>query len=338
MIGWIRQGFTLLIGMVGIFSATAQAPSSNDEFGVLPPSTLGVRLEGLDPSVLMGQAWRSFYVGQLGEALLFARQAMRLLGDTSEGHYLIGLVFLDEGEFTLAEQHLQRALHHQDRHNMEDLYLLALVNVHLGAGNEEAYVRYLNTVVHGTNHLSDVLRTARENEAKQRSHAKAILLREGLDRVIQMYRWPADLRLIGIEALGFYHYGQKTDQSDELAVEYFLHAMVAHVGVLIDRMLFYDPSYVFTGLDTLLRDAQRHEEMRVYIESSDLYRVIFMLAASVYAYNRSPLSKVIWNRLRMQPGDSVWISRAQARFLNPDVDEFVLGQSTFAQLSLPKVY
>ncbi len=339
--GWTRKGCALFLSIVGIVSATAQQNydlTQNDEFGTLPPTTLDVRVEGLDPPVLMGQAWRSFYAGHLGEALIFTRRAMRLEGDTAEGHYLIGLVFLAEGEFLLAEKHLQKALLYQDRYHMQDLYLLALVNVQLGLGNEEAYVRYLNTVTHGSDNLPVSVRTLRETEAKQRTHAKDILFREGLDRVIQMYRWSADLRLIGIEALGSYHYGQKTDQSDELAVEYFLHAVVAHSGVLIDRMLFYDPSYVFTGMDDLLRDAQRYEEMRSYIISSDFYRTLFMLAASIHAYDRSPLSKVIWNRLRLQPGDSEWVRRAQARFFSPATLDVLLDLDMFLPITLPKVH
>lgn len=341
MRGWVRQGCAVLLSMIGFFSIDAQQnydSAQNDGFGTLPPSHLDVRVEGLDPPVLMGQAWRSFYAGQLGEALIFTRRAMRMEGDTAEGHYLIGLVFLAEGEFILAEQHVQRALRYQDRYHMEDLYLLALVNVALGTGNNEAYLRHLNTVVYGSDNLTVAMRTARETEARQRVQAKDILLREGLDRVIQLYRWPADLRLPGLEALALYHYAQKTDESDELALQYFLHAVVAHTGVLVDRMLFYDPSYVFVGMDTLLRDARQYDELRAYIKSSDFYRVLFMLAASIYAYDGSSLSKVIWNRLRLQPEDSVWIRRSQARFFNPEAEAAVPGENVFAPVTLPSVY
>jgi tetratricopeptide (TPR) repeat protein len=310
----------------GVYASLAQDEIAsnypdNSSFGKLPtPISHVINTDGMDPILVMSMAWASYEVGDLGSALQYATRVQRQLGQDSQSNYLMGLVFMHEGLHDLAERSLRLALRYAHRADERADYALALANLYYGMKEYEAMKQQLEDVIFGdTAHDEFGSRYALSQQWRQ---ARNVLQREGLDRVIQLYRWSGLHHNEAVEILALQAYSEDSYESYGRAVELLLYSTVIHAGVLIERLMFYDPSYRFTSLSELLARAASYTEMRTYIETSGIYRTLFLLASSLYAYDRSDVSKIIWNSLRLQPSGSSWVRRAGIRFYEPRQDDF----------------
>lgn len=279
-----------------------------------------INIEDTDPSIIMSLAWAAYETRNLGVALQYAIGVRKILDNSSQASYLMGLIFMHEGLYFLSERSLKSSLEYS--RTKEEILdsAMALAHLYYRMKNYDLMNEYLenvifNRLVDREDLIPDHVLTA------QMQQARLLLHREGLDRVLQLYRWSGHVE--AAELLALYAHNQDTYEGYGKAVELFLYSIVTHVGVLIEHIMLYDPEYRFSTLEELLVYSQHYPEMSDYIKNSDLYRTLFLLASSLYAYNQSDVSKIIWNGLRLQFGsNSQWVRRAEIRFFNPQIDRF----------------
>ncbi|NIZ47475.1 hypothetical protein PVA44_00525 [Entomospira nematocerorum] len=316
----------ILINGLGLFvlamALSAQDQMNNAEFGNMPqPLSFLVDTEGMDPSVIMSLAWASYERGDLGAALQYAQRVNVVMShSSSDASYVIGLVMMHEGLHTLAERSFLQALKYAHTTEERADYSMSLAKLYFLMGEYEAMNQRLNDVIFPY-YFNDDMQMHKVTLTQQWSQARIILQREGLDRVIQMYRWQGLHHVDAVELLALYAYVQDSYEQYAHAVELFLYSVVIQVGVLIERMMVYEPQYRFSSLQELLQLSQLYPEMREYVEKGNIYRTLFLLASSLYAYEQSDVSRIIWNGLRLQPGSSPWLRRANFRFFNPGQED-----------------
>jgi tetratricopeptide (TPR) repeat protein len=304
----IKQALSILL----IFQVLAAGGALYGQEAALGRELAAIR----EPSILLSLAWRYFDEKRLGDALIFAQKAWKENGNyLSEASYLMGLIYQAQDELKLAQRHFERALDEDvlDERRVQSMY--ALANVYLLQREYDLYLSVLKDIERKT-YDDDSLATLN----RQRGQARVILLREGLNRVIELYRWPHLNSLLAIEMLGLNAYHQDTDEDAAFALESFLYAVVAKAGVIIRRVQYYRPDYVFSTLEQLLTDASSYEEIRHYIVESEFFRSYYFLAAALYAYNNASQSKVLFNRIRLRSAAGVWAVRAEKQFWEPFID------------------
>lgn len=293
-----------------------------------------ISLDRLDTQVIMGKAWSSFRAGRLGEALAMARTVMSRRGAWSEADYLIALVYEAEGELALAERHYDLALQDAESFYERPAYMYALANVYRASGDEAKYIAMLESI-----QQEAIGPDNQETIANQRVQARKTLLKEGLNRIINLYRWPNDISLKASEALGIHYYQQGTQEGYAKALENFIYVTAARAGAVIERLRYYNPAYNYTNLLALLDEAQMREETRSFLEESQFFRSLYFLACSVYAFDGSSQSKVLWNWVRLRPEAGIWAKRAERQFFAPYIETYSLDEVKFnADVLAPNVY
>ncbi|MCL2520648.1 MAG: hypothetical protein FWE37_06575 [Spirochaetaceae bacterium] len=276
-----------------------------------------------EPNILLSLAWSNFENRRLGDALIFAQRAWQYNGSRfSEASYLMGLIYRAQNELTLAERHLERAIDEDSTYLLRTKYLYALAELYL---MREEYGLYLAV-------LTDIERRDFDDYnfttlRRQREQAGQILMREGLNRVIELYRWEVNPSLLAVEmqALAFYRMGSPAEAMQ--AIENFLYAMVVKSSMLISHLQFYRPSYRFTGLEELLDMALSYHEMHQYLIESDFFRSYYFLALSLAAVGEVGQSRVLLNRIRLRPEAGQWQIRAESQFRQPFFDEYGFYES-----------
>ncbi|NIZ40010.1 hypothetical protein PVA45_00545 [Entomospira entomophila] len=319
----IKQILMNGLGLIALTMAlSAQDQTGSAEFGTMPqPLSFLVDTEGMEPNVVMSLAWASYERGDLGAALQYAQRVNHTMGNTSsDASYLIGLVMMHEGLHTLAERSFLKALKYAYTNEERADYSMSLAKLYFLMTEYEAMKQRLHDVVFPY-HAGDDAAMYQATLTQQWIQARSILQREGLDRVIQMYRWQGLHHVDAVELLALHAYTQDSYEQYAVAVELFLYSAVIQVGVLIEQMMLYDPQYRFHSLEELLQLARLYPEMQEYVERGNIYRTLFLLASSLYAYEQSDVSRIIWNGLRLQSGSSPWLRRASFRFFNPGQDD-----------------
>ncbi|NIZ19408.1 tetratricopeptide repeat protein [Entomospira culicis] len=314
----------LMIGIAVQISAQTQSSiaQERERFGQMPTSRGSViDTAGMDARIVMSLAWASFEQGDLASALQYAERIRQELGQHSEAEYLIGLIYMKEGLPLLAERSLKNALLYAYTAEERADYGLALANLYYRMQDYPAMEQQLEDVIFGLPYDDEAI-AFRQTLTGQMRQARQIMLKEGIDRVAELYRWQGLHHDIAVEMLALYAYNHDTYVGYGRAVELFTYSTILKVGVLVNQLMVYDPSYRFSTLEDLLVQAKRYPSMQIYIDNVDFYRTIFFLAASLYAYEKSDVSKILWNGLRLQSSTSPWIRRAALRFRQPMIEDF----------------
>jgi tetratricopeptide (TPR) repeat protein len=314
----------LMVGLGQIIFAQEAPLNDPERIGSGPTGYSSRQLaneETLDPQVMMSLAWAAYEQGDLGRALQYAQRTSRALTQHADSQYLIGLVYLKDGLHTLAERALKNAMLYAYTDEERADYAMALATLYYRINEFQAMQIHLEDVVLGFP-LSDEAVALRTTTKEQISRARQILLNEGLERVAQLYRWQGLHHDSAVEVLALHAYSQDTYVGYGKAVEYFTYSAVVKIGVLIEHLIAYDPGYRFESLQELLNRAGEYRQAQIYMEKTELYRTLFLLAASLYAYEKSDVSKIIWNGLRLQQSNSIWVRRSALRFREPLIENF----------------
>ena len=322
--------------------------------------------DNLPPQILLSKAWASFDLRRIGDAHLYANAAWKKSGQNlPEANYLIGLVHYANADYTLAQRYFNRALTEEPNPKSRVYFLYASAAIHVAEGKIDDYAAVMRSI------MNEGLPASQQELLKnQRQQALKILFKSGLDRVLDLYRWPGRRDIFAAESLAMLMYQRSVLKEEgrlpklerplfELdpeplpghvydkkqpgsnirpdmaeAVELLLYALDSQVSTIINRMKYYRPDYTFTTLEKLFEDARSYREIREYIMQGGLYRTYYLLAVAMYRYNPDDTQyKVLLNKLRLIPQAGEWARRAQAQFDAPYTETYNLESTELINIS-----
>lgn len=255
------------------------------------------------------QGHRSFDQGAFGDALRSYQSALAEAGIMPEAELGIARVYAAQADDVLAIRFYRQTLEQEDQFDLPELAHIAryeLAEIYRRQRRPEAYEETLLQVV-----AEDALFTDPEEEAT-RDQMRDVLLSEGLDRLLVLYRLQELFSTEAHQRLAE-HY---VEGGRDIALE---HAMFAVVKILSEAISVYRERYFdyeFESVVEFHRRLERQPLIREYLQDAGLYRSLYYLARSVENYQpRSGVAREIMATI-VALGESAgpWAGRAQ-RFL-----------------------
>ncbi|MBI9099792.1 MAG: hypothetical protein JEY91_15035 [Spirochaetaceae bacterium] len=211
--------------------------------------TAGIeKLDSMESWLLFEKGLFTFNKRQYGESLNFFNKLIERHGVYPEAEYWIGRVFEQEGEYLLAEKQYRKALEGErvlliPQEKFEIQYRLAELYKYLE--NYDSYKQVLNSI--GTSELEkNQLALANENAAIN------TLKKDGIDRMILLFRHEFTYSIEAFNQLGIYYY--KTGEY-KMATSKLVYPILSLYSIAIDFLRKLDPEFVYPeNIDVLLEN------------------------------------------------------------------------------------
>lgn len=238
-----------------------------------------------------------------------------------EAEFWIGYIFELEGELELAERQYLRALERKNHlYSPEDAYtilyrLAFLYEMMYKYGSYEAT-------------LTQVLDMSLEEQSGEISSDRgelmySLLEREGLNRVLLLYRSGAEIGQVAFRRLGKFYY--QTGRYRE-SIVVLLDSLVISVSTLIEHIREHNREYEFISLETLLFEIEGSKLFSSYLSESGFSENLYYLAASLFAQGEVRRSREVWSILLYLPEGNFFREKAVQQLAEPYIEPLLFPQ------------
>jgi tetratricopeptide (TPR) repeat protein len=251
--------------------------------------------------------------GEFGEALEIFRtiQAGGLI--YPEADIATGDVYRIEGETELARRHYERAYAQKQLLRVPDDRFTILYRLESLFRDSDRYADMEESL----------LRVLREDSQyyeavylASRDAMRELFFETGLDRLLQLYRFPDNLAVRAHSRLAWYYSRSGQPVS---AVTHALFAIVTKVTETIEALTEGTPSYRFSEPDSVARRrttpsalpwpdtaallslAFREQEVRAYLNASGLAEDLYNLGVALFLSGELELARNVWQLLASSP-------------------------------------
>lgn len=270
-------------------------------------------LEDEKPLWVEFQEAKSLYEnGRFQEALDFFLEVTKSETPYPEAEYMIGMLYLEEGELAIAEKQVIKAIDLSEFLEVkEDLnkYKYSLARIYL---LKEEYDNYIYT-------LKDIL--GRDeidiDEIRDQKAYYDMLLNSGIDRLLHLYRKEADNVLDARLYLGYFYNSQGDYKA---SVNYLLSPMLALFSEAIEDETLRDREYVFESMEIFFKEIPKDDRISQYFIEHDMYKVLYYLGESLYGLGEEERAMEIWNLLAHSNIKSLWVNKSKKQVLNPTLE------------------
>lgn len=269
------------------------------------------------PWLLLELGKRAFREKNFGQALDYFRTSIARGGITPEAEMWIGRVFEEDGELDLAENQYQRAL--ADASQFEIPAEATTIRYDLARiyNNTNQYGKYevtLKKIVSLDKQFVD------PTEAFTRQSMVRVLKTDGLDKLLVLYRLDNQETLQAHSELGelYYRTGRYSDSILNLTF-----AVITVFTVAIDAYRAEHPAYSFSSLDNLFLLATKHPRINNFLNSSNIFKDLYYLAASLYANGDGERAAAIWKLIMRHTPMNTWWLRSDAQLSSPHIEPII---------------
>lgn len=293
-----------------------------------------------DPSwLLFEKGMRAWREGDFGGSLRFFQLAAEKEAVYPEAEYRIGIIYEKEGQPDLAERQYKKALEmSRALYIPEDKYeiLYRLSGLYLLSGRYPAYEETLLTIL-------DEESTADAARIRNEHAWCSVLVEQGLDKLLYLYRLDLTYSLRATSELGVYYY-----KAGDYRAAYLKNLMAVLTGysviarelllenpdfefpateqdlIAVDDAYYYHsletPDRPFSGAMYLLDWADTHPSVKEYLIQTEFYRSLYYLGMSLFALGHTESARSIFDHIRHAESAGVWKNRARGQFENPRID------------------
>ncbi len=273
-----------------------------------------VNSDNIPAWILVEQGKKAFREDEFGIALRYFREAIEKEGVFPEAEYRIGNVFEKEQELALAVKQYEKTLSMENALYIPEERYTILYNLAFVYEKTEKYKQYEDTLLQII--ADDTLFSARENETF-RSALYNNMVENGLDKLLILYRLESDFSLEALKLLGVYYY--KSGRYNR-AIHHFLFPLITVFSNCIDELRKKDPDYEFEETEECLRLIMREERLRNYVEKTELFKIIYYLAASLFAEGYLQRAESLWRYVVEWSMTETWRNRAEAQLSQPYIE------------------
>ncbi len=232
-----------------------------------------------------------------------------------EAEYWIGKVFRMEGEYSVAIDQFRKALNHSlllDIPGEELNIRYALADAYAMSSQYKAMEATLLAIC-----ADDQLWSGDEHQFTRESMGK-LLVSEGVDRFVQLYRHYASEYYPAHKELGVYFYlsGRHARASDHLSFAFLL-----ETTLIVEELRQRDQSWRFSSLSAAWRDAMALPELRERALEDEYFKTIYYFAASLYAVGKRTSAFELWRFVSSVPEAGEWGTRSKRQIQSPYIEE-----------------
>jgi tetratricopeptide (TPR) repeat protein len=257
-----------------------------------------------------------------------ALEAFGRLKNYPEAEYWIGEVYRVEGELPLALAQYNRAYSmravledpgfanslkyriagiHRVRHEFGEMenILLMIIN------NEDPL--WFNSNRGDENRTNVSLPFAEASASFARSGMTRILLAEGIDRFLEIYRYNNGVVEQAHRQLGFFY----INNGQPSALPHLMFAFLIQNTVIIEELRRRQFDFVYTDLETLIEEVNKNPLLLSYINEVEYFKTAYYLAAALFRNQNTSSEMRIWSFLSTLPQAGEWHQRAVMQLRNP---------------------
>ncbi len=263
--------------------------------------------------VLVERAERQIRAGQFGAAIRELRRSLALQPQNAEALFAMGRAYAAVADYSIALDYLSQALEHRDSFSAPELAL----SVHY----ERAGIYYTRReLARYRDELLMILEQSEPEESFLPERITPVFRREGLDRVLVLYRVPENggTRARGMLGELLVGLGQYAAAGEQLAL-----SVIQQLTTVVDAVRAKDPLYEYTTVMTLLADAASVEHISDYLGRSSLFHDLYYLAASYWGEG-DQFALALWRMLSQLPGSGLWGERAGRQAADPQLEPLLV--------------
>lgn len=263
--------------------------------------------------VMVEQAERQIDEGQFGEAIRGLRRSLTVSPENADALFAMGRAYKAIVDYTVALDYLERALDSSDTFRAPQRALLVRYERAEIYRTQRAFARY-------EQELDAILSEAILPEAFLPERLMPIVAREGVDRMLVLYRVPEDggtraRSMLGELLIGLGRYAQ--------AGEVLSVAVIQSLTTIVEGVLRRDPLYEYTTVAELLADARDYPAIADYLDRTSLYADLYFLAAA-YLGEGLGYARPLWQILSQLPEAGVWAGRAARQVDDPQLEPLIV--------------
>ncbi|MBN2618428.1 MAG: tetratricopeptide repeat protein [Spirochaetales bacterium] len=229
-----------------------------------------------------------------------------------EAEYMIGLLYLEEGELDLAENQIKKAIELSPYLEVKEDILdikYSLAKIYLLKEDYDSYVLSLKDILGG-----DELNI---EEIRDQNAYYETLIESGIDRLVVLYRKDADSVMNARIYLGYY-YNSIGEYSK--SVSYLLSPVLAIITEVINDKFNRNREYVFSDMETLFTQISSDKRVIEYFNEHDILKLFYYLAESLYGLDEKDKAKEIWSLLANSSFESMWVNKSVKQLRNPELE------------------
>lgn len=272
--------------------------------------------EGLPLWVKFENAKELFRSGEFRDSLDFFIEVTKGDRPFPEAEYMIGLIYLEEGELQIAKEQVKKAITYSSFLQVPiDLieYKYTLSEIYLLNEEYENYVLTLKEIVGGDRLTLDDIRD-------QKAYYD-VLIKSGMDRFLHLYRKDAD-SVINARILLGYYYHNRGDYKN--SVNYLLTPTLSLITEVLKDNQLRDREYVFESMETFFYRIKENKRALEYFHRHDFYKLFYYLGESLLGLGEKERAIEVWTLLADSDIDSLWVKKSKKQILNPTLENWKL--------------
>jgi len=260
------------------------------------------------------EATELYYTGHFQEALDYFIEVTKGDRPFPEAEYMIGLLYLEEGELRIAESQIKKAISLSVYLEVpEDLldYKYSLANIFLLKDDYDNYVNILKDIIGGDEINLDDIRD-------QKAYFDT-LVNSGINRLLLLYRAKAD-NIINARILLGYYYNSIGEYKK--AISYLLTPTIAFISEVVSDNALKDREYSFVSLELFFKEISDNKRVLEYYKDNGFFKLMYYLGESLLGIEKKAEAIEVWTLLANSGIDSMWVKKSKKQLLNPKLENW----------------
>lgn len=259
------------------------------------------------------RAKEKYYNGEFKESLDYFLDVTKD-GNFPEAEYMIGLIYLEEGELALAKDQVQKAI--DLKHYLEvpqDLihYRYKLAQILLLQEDYTQYEKLLRDISGGE--IIDL------TEVRDQKAYYDTLLSSGMDRLLHLYRRDPENTINANIELGYYY---NSIGEYKRSVNYLLTPVISLITEVIEDNKQFDREYVFVDMETFFTEAEKNRRIHGYLYKNEFYKMFYYLGQSLLGLEEEEKAIEVWKLLADSNIESRWVKKSKEQILEPTLENW----------------
>jgi tetratricopeptide (TPR) repeat protein len=246
---------------------------------------------------------------RVGDSLAELKTAALSMRYYPEAEYAIGRIYLAEGELSLAELQIRRAIDMSESLDVPaERYTMLeeLAEIYRTSSREREYETTLREIADCAGLFAkkqEFLRTAMERT----------LARDGIDKFMLLYRLDETFARSAFSKLG----AQYIENGRPLAVIYLAAAVNTSLTEIISALRERDSGYAYSTITDALERTAADRELSRYAKESGLYRDMYLLGEALAAGGSRDSARGIWKAIAAIQESAPWDIEAKNALARP---------------------
>ncbi len=251
---------------------------------------------------------------EYGRALQLYKTAIEGAGNFPEAEAAIGDVYLAEGEAILAQRQYEKAYKLKESFIIPDQQYDILYKLANLFEMQQLYKQMedsLSSIVMGDKRFQET------PNQRLRTQLEKNYFEKGIDRVLVLYNFDDSFAAAAHSRLGWFYY--RTGRFSQ-SVSHLLYSVIYRVSRIERARAERDVDYEYSTLQELVAAVGSAEELKGYATSTGLFKDLYYLAGSTFAYGYPQHATSLWKLLAMTPAAGTFKDLAVRQLKKPFVE------------------